>query len=202
MVDLLGIVSAGLVGTSCMMAAMWWATKRNWVEADMVRAIGSLFTRSEENAFWPGLVIHYSAGIFFASVYSILLRVAPVVTAESAVALTTAFGLVHGIVVALLLIIAVAEHHPIERFQKPGAGVAIAHILGHVIYGFFVGVTLVWLGNANLILVNGISFSFQDSVGFSATWILLFGLPVFAPVVLALWFLYQVGEDRKIKERH
>ena len=38
-----------------------------------------------------------------------------------------------------LLVALVAEHHPIEKFQSAGLGVAAAHWVGHVVYGLVVG---------------------------------------------------------------
>jgi len=47
-------------------------------------------------------------------------------------------------VVSFALVVLVAEHHPLERFQKAGMGVAVAHLLGHLVYGLIIGLLAVW----------------------------------------------------------
>jgi len=51
-------------------------------------------------------------------------------------------GVFHGLVVSFLLAVLVAEHHPIEQFQKAGSEVAAAHLFGHIIYGLIVGAVI------------------------------------------------------------
>jgi hypothetical protein len=38
-----------------------------------------------------------------------------------------------------------SEHHPVEKFRQTDFQVALAHILGHVIYGGLIGVTFAGL---------------------------------------------------------
>jgi hypothetical protein len=42
-------------------------------------------------------------------------------------------------VVSLLLVVIIAEHHPLERFQQAGLPVAITHIAAHLVYGLVFG---------------------------------------------------------------
>jgi hypothetical protein len=51
-------------------------------------------------------------------------------------------GLVHGLVVALALLAVVTKRHPVERFRNAEFEVAVAHIVGHVAYGFGVGLMI------------------------------------------------------------
>ena len=55
-------------------------------------------------------------------------------------------GFVHGIVVALGLVIMVAENHPLPKFQKAGFKVAFYHFLAHIIYGVTVGILYICTG--------------------------------------------------------
>ena len=49
------------------------------------------------------------------------------------------FGLFHGSVVGNLLVVIIAEHHPLERLREAGLPVAITHIAAHLVYGLVVG---------------------------------------------------------------
>jgi hypothetical protein len=55
-------------------------------------------------------------------------------------------GLFHGVAFAFVLVISVAEHHPLEQFRDAGFEVAIAHLAGHIIYGLIVGTMVGILG--------------------------------------------------------
>jgi len=55
-------------------------------------------------------------------------------------------GLFHGVAVGFLLVVAVAEYHPLKKFQEAGVEVAIAHLVGHVIYGVIVGAVIGYTG--------------------------------------------------------
>lgn len=134
------ILLAGLVGTSFMMIIMSLIHFRKLANANMVKAIGTLFTRDEMKATVLGLVIHYSVGMGFAYLYALLWSFAPIREPLATFALILFTGLLHGIVVGALLIVEVAEHHPVKKFQKAGVPVAISHIVGHVFYGLGVGV--------------------------------------------------------------
>ncbi len=54
-------------------------------------------------------------------------------------ALGVLFGFAHGLVVSFMLVVLVAEHHPVARFQRAGLDVALAHLAAHIVYGFIVG---------------------------------------------------------------
>ena len=122
-----------------MIIAMAFIHYKKLANADMVRAIGSIFVQPESEAYPIGLVVHYSVGVFFAFLYALLLEYAPIKTPESALIMSTFAGLVHGLVVSIMLVVAVAEHHPVRRFREAGISVAISHLVGHILYGFGVG---------------------------------------------------------------
>ena len=136
----LGIALAGLVATSTMLAVMSVLHRLKWANADMVRAIGSLVTRSYEGSLIPGLIIHYSFGLFFAFIYAKLIGLAPVNTPAAIVIIATFTGLVHGVIVGLALEVMVATYHPVPQFRRAGFAVVIAHILGHITYGISLGI--------------------------------------------------------------
>ena len=104
---------------------------------DMIRAVGSLLTKSYENSLLPGLIVHVILGILFSILYAIVIDLFNIASINKAISYGIAIGLFHGAVVALLLVVA-AEHHPIKKFQKI-ISIAALHWGAHVVYGFIVG---------------------------------------------------------------
>jgi hypothetical protein len=143
---LLQTLVAGLVGTSLMSFSMTAVHRSGWANADMVRALGSLVTRSLERALGWGLLIHNVSGVLFAIPYAAVLGALAGSGALLLVGLGAMLGFAHGLVVSLLLLAVVAEKHPLERFRKAGFEVAVAHILGHVAYGVGVASVVGLLG--------------------------------------------------------
>jgi uncharacterized membrane protein YagU involved in acid resistance len=139
------VVFAGLVGTLGMSLLMWFIHRSGIANADMIRAIGSMFTRSYENAFTPGLTIHFIVGSIIAFFYVLLINLfSPTTHIYSALA-GAMIGLFHGVAFSFLLVISVAEHHPLEQFREAGFEVAIAHLAGHIVYGLIVGIIVGFL---------------------------------------------------------
>ncbi|MDJ0523560.1 MAG: hypothetical protein QNJ90_15935 [Planctomycetota bacterium] len=145
---IISTVIAGAIGTvamSILMSTIHWAKLAN---ADMIRALGSMATAKYENSFGPGLVIHFTSGILFAFPYAIFLSLVMEPSFLSMSTMGAVLGLFHGIVVSFLLLAVVRGLHPLERFRKAGLQVAVAHIAGHVGYGFVLGAALGSLGVA------------------------------------------------------
>jgi hypothetical protein len=145
-----GSAFAGLVSATCMGLFMTGLTRLRVVNADMIRAIGSLFTGSNEAAFSVGSFVHAVSGIAFAMIYAMVLSLFSVHGFGYTTAMSGLIGFVHGFVVFFLLINMVAEHHPLPEFREVGVGVAAAHLVGHIIYGLVLGMIL---GAMNLISV-------------------------------------------------
>jgi hypothetical protein len=142
-----GSAFAGLIGAACMALFMTALTRRRIVNADMIRAIGSLFTGSNDAALPVGGFVHAVSGIVFAMIYGTILSFFSVHGFWYATAMSGVIGLIHGFVVFFLLINMVAEHHPLPEFREVGVGVATAHLVGHIIYGLVVGMII---GGINL----------------------------------------------------
>ena len=64
---------AGVIGTAGMSVALWGITRTGIANAAMIRAIGSLFTRSYEDSFGLGLTVHFIVGIILAFLYVALI---------------------------------------------------------------------------------------------------------------------------------
>jgi len=189
----IGLLLAGFVATTIMIAVMEVIHRLRLANADMVRAIGSLYTRSYEYSVVPGLVIHYTAGISFALLYGLLTSFAPVATTGGIVVLCMFAGLVHGIVFSLFLAILVAEHHPLAEFRRASLGVMLSHIAGHVFYGtalgFFFGLTNAKESYLATPFLPSFAREMGGVIGYGALWMMLFGIPAlfFGLLAYATW---------------
>ena len=125
-----------------MSLVMWLITRSGLANADMIRAIGSIYTRSYSNALLPGFIMHFTAGIIFAFLYLVFLSLFSLGSVGAYIGMGAMTGVFHGLVVSFLLVVSVAEHHPLEQFQEAGSEVAVAHLFGHIIYGLIVGAVL------------------------------------------------------------
>lgn len=130
---------SGITGTLFMTIFMMAVNQSGMVNADMVRALGSFFTKSLNKSFQVGIIIHFISGIFFAFFYSIAITSFNISGFLSFAGAGTLIGFIHGAVVAFLLVSTVAENHPLKKFQQAGFSVAVVHWVAHLIYGFIVG---------------------------------------------------------------
>lgn len=132
-------LTAGLLGTCAMTLFMTGVTRSGLTNADMVRAVGSILTRSLDNALLVGSITHTTLGVVWAMIYIIAFNFLGV---EGPWLLTLAgfgFGFGHGFVLSFFLVATVAEHHPMPEFRDAGVSVAVTHLLGHMVYGLVVG---------------------------------------------------------------
>ena len=134
------IIISGTLATFTMMFVMELITRSQFANADMVRAIGSIFTGQYENSLKLGLVLHLISGIIFAVIYFYIFDYFLVDNAKLAPVFGLVVGFFHGMVVSLSLVNVIAKYHPLKKFQETGLYMAIAHILGHMVYGLSVGV--------------------------------------------------------------
>ena len=133
-------ILAGLIATAAMSGTLYAIHLRGLAEGDMILAIGSIVTRNEANAMLPGLILHFLSGIVFAFVYVIVWSTLPFEGFAPYIIMGLLTGFAHGLVVSFVLAVVVAEHHPVPRFQQAGLGVAVAHLVAHVVFGLMVGV--------------------------------------------------------------
>lgn len=132
-------IVAGLIATAGMSLLLWIITRLGMANAEMIRAIGSIFSRTYENSFLPGLIIHFIVGTIIAFFYVALINLFAPSSLAGSIAIGGMIGVFHGVAFGFTLVIAIAEHHPLERFRTAGIEVAIAHFVGHVFYGMIVG---------------------------------------------------------------
>jgi len=135
-------VFAGALGAGVMSLFLWGITRSGFCNVRMLVAIGSLVTRRYENAATVGGVVHAIAGMVFGIFYGYVL----VSINHPGVGLNMLYGAVigmmHGLIMALVLVAAVADEHPLPEFQQRGLSVAVAHWVGHLFYGLVVGAVI------------------------------------------------------------
>jgi len=117
-------------------------TKSGLANARLIIAVGSLVTRSYEKAPLVGGMIHAAAGVFFAQIYTLAMLTVAHPGVGTNMLLGAAIGMLHGLFMALVLIAAVADAHPLEEFQQRSFAIAVSHWVAHIIYGLVVGAVI------------------------------------------------------------
>jgi hypothetical protein len=135
-------LAAGALGVFAMEMVTWLITRDGWAKGNMIVAVGSLFTRSIQNAFRVGVIIHGISGFGFAVLYVYAMMKLGLSHLPNSFFTGIGFGILHGLVVSLALVWVVAERHPLEEFQEAGLAVGVSHFAGHVAYGAAVGLVV------------------------------------------------------------
>lgn len=136
----------GIFGTIGMTIFLTVVSKSGYANADMVRALGSLFTKTLNSAFKVGIIIHICSGIIFAFLYTFAVSTLDIHGFLSCAGAGLLIGFIHGAVVSFILVASVAENHPLPQFQKAGFSVAVAHWAAHLVYGLIVGAAIGLIG--------------------------------------------------------
>ena len=130
---------AGVLGGLAMELVMLLIARAGLVKGDMILALGSLLTKSRQNAYRTGLYIHVTAAMGFALVYTLLLVTLGYTHLPLAMAVGLGVGTFHGLIVSLMLVWVVADKHPLEEFKEADLLVGLSHFAGHIAYGGVVG---------------------------------------------------------------
>jgi len=138
----LKILFCGWSATIAMTAFLLIVDKLQWANANMVNAIGSLVTRGERGAFPVGLAVHFTVGTVIAAGSIAVWSLFDMASVPETLALGTVVGTGLGLVVSIMLVVLVAEHHPLELYREAGLRVAVAHLAAHVVYGVILGLTV------------------------------------------------------------
>src|SRR4051812_24024192 len=139
---ILTTIVAGVLGGIAMECVLWLLGRGGWAKADMIVALGSLFTKSRDTAWRVGALLHIVAAIGFAMAYMILMVELGYTTMPWSAMLGAGVGFLHGLIVSLGLVWVVAEQHPLQEFNEAGLAIGLSHILGHVVYGAVVGLVV------------------------------------------------------------
>ena len=131
----------GVAATFGMTSFLWGITYFKICNVDMVKAIGSYYTQKEDKSLLPGMLAHFTAGIIFCFLYILLFNVKPTTGKDPYIYVIFGggIGFVHGIVMALLLVIVIAAHHPLEKYRSAGFATGVYHFFAHIIYGVIIG---------------------------------------------------------------
>lgn len=138
---LTAVVAGGLAGLT-MELVMWLIARAGLMKGDMILAIGSLVTKSRDNAYRVGVVIHAIAAIGFSLVYTLLMFTLGYTHLPMSLMIGLGVGVIHGVLVSLMLVWVVAEQHPLEEFKDADLLVGLSHLVGHVVYGGTVGLVV------------------------------------------------------------
>jgi hypothetical protein len=130
---------AGIIGGLAMELAMWAISRAGLAKGDMILALGSLLTKTRENAYRVGFIIHATAAIGFALVYTLLMVTLGYTNLPLSLMLGLGVGALHGIIVSLMLVWVVSDQHPLEEFKEADLLVGLTHFAGHVVYGGVIG---------------------------------------------------------------
>ena len=139
---LLTALVAGLLGGLAMEVVLWIIGRGGWAKADMIVALGSMFTKARDTAWRVGALLHLAAAIVFAIGYTLLMHALGYTHMPSSAALGAGVGFLHGLIVSLGLVWVVAEQHPLEEFNEAGLAIGLSHIVGHVVFGLVVGLVV------------------------------------------------------------
>jgi len=134
---------AGLLGGVAMTLTMRLIARSGLKSGgDMIVAVGSLLTKSRENARMVGFFLHSFSAVGFGLLYTLLLITLNLSGWPSGLFAGGFVGVLHGIVVSLALVWVVADEHPLEEFREAGPAVFLEHFAGHVAYGATVGLVV------------------------------------------------------------
>lgn len=136
---LLTSIFAAVLGAAAMGGVMWLITRPHWARANMVIAVGSLFTRSREHAARVGFLAHCVSAVVWAMIYTLAMIHLNLTGFPRALFAGTGFGVLHGLVVSLMLVWVVSEQHPLEEFRDADFASGVSHFAGHVAFGAGVG---------------------------------------------------------------
>ncbi len=133
---------AGVLGVVAMELVMWLLTRKGALRANMVVALGSLITRSRENAFLVGGIFHLLSGMIFALLYAWAMWKFGFTHLRSSLTAGVVFGTLQGMIVSLMLVWVVSERHPLEEFKEADLVIGVIHVAGHVAFGAVVGLVI------------------------------------------------------------
>jgi hypothetical protein len=135
-------LAAGVLGGIAMEVVMWLIRRASDVKGDMILALGSLITKTRDNGYRVGVIVHATVAIGFGFVYTLLLMTLGYTDLMLSVAIGLGVGALHGIMVSLMLVWVVADQHPLEEFKEADLLIGLSHVAAHVAYGGMVGLVV------------------------------------------------------------
>lgn len=136
------VIIAGLLGATAMQSTMWLISRAGWAKGNMVVALGGLFTRSRASAGRVGAILHAIWAMIFSILYALVIERTHATAISEIFALGLGIGFFHGMIVSIMLVYVVAEHHPLEEFKEADLAIGLSHLVGHVVFGGVVGLVV------------------------------------------------------------
>jgi hypothetical protein len=137
---LLSSLFAGVVGSYIMGGTIQLLGRLGGGEdIDMVKAIGSLFTGNKETATLTGILIHLAAGAGFGLIYGLVFTSIGITQFPGILLIGLGCGFFHGIGMSYVLMLFIADKHPMEEYRSVTLMIGAAHLVGHVVFGGVVG---------------------------------------------------------------
>ena len=135
---------AGVFATLSFSGFLLLVNRFGLMKEDMVIALGSLITHTRKNAFRVGVIFHSFSGIFFSVIYTACFVLIGITDWSGLFLLGLLMGLLHGVIASVALVASIADYHPLEEYQQVNFGIAIMHVIAHVIYGGVMGAIIGW----------------------------------------------------------
>lgn len=135
-------ILAGMLGACAMWAVMRIIERAGPPTGGMVVAVGSLLTRSRENALRTGLWVYFGSAVAFGVLYMVLMMRLQLTAWPHAFFAGAGFGFFHGLVVSLGLTWIVSDNHPLEEFRNVTPLIFLSHFAGHIVFGAVVGLVI------------------------------------------------------------
>ena len=135
-------IVAGVVGGAAMEGVILLFSRSNWGKGSMIVALGSLITKTRENAWQVGAALHALSAIGFAAIYAFAMIRLGFEHLPVSLMFGLGAGFFQGLIVSLALVWIVSEHHPLEEFREADLAIGLSHLLGHVVYGGVIGLVV------------------------------------------------------------
>lgn len=135
-------VMAGLFGAGAMWAVMRLIERAGPPTGGMVVAVGSLLTKSRENALPTGILVYLVSAGVFGLIYTLLMIRLGLTAWPHSFFTGAGFGFFHGLVVSLGLTWIVSDNHPLEEFRNVTPIIFLSHFAGHIVFGAVVGIVI------------------------------------------------------------
>lgn len=135
-------ILAGLVGAGGMTLVLGFFGQVGWTRANLVVALGYLFSRDRKPAIALGATIHGVAGVVFAMIYTTIFLFFDLSTAPAIIFMGLGLGWAHGIVMSLIFVVSAVLGEPEGEMKKVQFAGGPAYMVAHIVYGFLVGVVI------------------------------------------------------------
>ncbi|MEM8867979.1 MAG: hypothetical protein AAGC73_06895 [Verrucomicrobiota bacterium] len=135
---ILGALS-GLIGAFAMTLFMRTVSAAYSKRVDMLRALGSFFTKRAKGSEALGALLHALSGIIFGALYLYIFNKMGVLQLPYSLFLGLGFGFFHGLFMSYCLMFVASEHHPLEEYKNATLEEGLLHLVGHLIFGGVTG---------------------------------------------------------------